>query len=295
MDRLLYATPTGHHPTIGYCKTIRDIELGCKTFARGVEDFCFATGPVQMARSFISKAAIDGRCYIDHDHRIAGGKLCLMEPYDYLVMHDDDLMIDPTARVGNVLDVWHGLMERNPEIGMMGAVYLRERPQIPTVTMPHPGHPEEICHIVCGFGDAPLEVASVGTGFVMIRVKAMRELLDDKPMFRFSYRKTEWGTTSEMGEDYDFCTRMRGKGWKVIADPRFSTVHLKQGAHLRFGLEAWETSWADSSPNVRQQSEALRASCSPLMTLREINGCICIDHIPQLIADANDGTATKAA
>lgn len=268
--RLLYATPTGKHPHIGYVKTVRDMELGCKSFARGVWDFIFAVGPVQMARAFIADTALE-------------------KGYDFLVMHDDDLMVEAShPELGNMLDEWHGMMDRNPEIGLIGAVYMRERPMVPTVTVKHDMYPGEICHVVSGFGPTPVEVATIGTGFVMIRREALLAVRDELPMFRFSHRRTQWGTSTMVGEDYDFCNRLRAKGFTVVADPRFATVHCKDGAHLPFKQSEYEYNWSDECPTVLERASELRSQTGPLMTLRHIGGFVCIDHTPQLIAEANE-------
>src|SRR6185295_9343513 len=106
--RLLYATPTGRHPHPMYVASARRVELTCKSFERRIEDFLFAAGPVQMARTTIA------------EHAIKDG-------YDYLLMHDDDLIVDAGSD-HNPLDVWHELFKSDPTIGVIGAVYLREKP-----------------------------------------------------------------------------------------------------------------------------------------------------------------------
>jgi len=280
-DRLLYATPTGKHPHPGYVSSARQIELTTRSFKREVKDFLFAAGPVQMARSTIAEHAIN-------------------DGYDYLLMHDDDLIVNAGgAQNGNPLDAWHDLFYREPSVGVIGAVYLREKPHIPTVVMSHPEFPEENCHVVSGLPPQPMAVSGIGTGFMMIRVKALRELRDKEDhahaLFRFPFNRTRWGIVNHTGEDYDFCYRMRGIGYKVLADARWETVHLKESGPLHFQQAEWEASWNDDAPGVRDRALALRAACAPKMTLTKINGLICIDHVPQLISDANDLAAKKAA
>jgi len=279
-DRLLYATPTGKHPHPAFVSSARALELTCRTFERRVHDFLFAAGPVQMARSTIA------------DHAIKDG-------YDYLLMHDDDLVVNVSTQLGNPLDVWHELFQREKDVGVVGAVYLRERPMIPTVVMSHPEYPEENCHVVSGLPPAPFSVSGIGTGFMMIRVSALRALRDKEDgahtLFRFPFNMTRWGIVNNTGEDYDFCARMRGVGYKVLADARWETCHIKESGRLVFDQAQWECSWNDDAPGIRERAQELRSQCQPKMTLTLINGVLCIDHTPQLMADAQEIAAKRAA
>lgn len=299
-DRLLYATPTGKHPHPGYISSARQLEMTCKTFPRAVHDFLFAAGPVQMARSTIAEHAMRGVCYQDHEHAGPDGreaKGCKREPYDYLLMHDDDLVINPSG-VGNPLDAWHQLFAAHPDVGVVGAVYLRERPQIPTVVMSHPEFPEENCHVVSGLLPRPTEVSGIGTGFMMIRVSAMRALADAEDgahtMFQFPFKRTRWGVVNNTGEDYDFCARMRGAGYKVLADARWETAHLKDSGALLYRQADWEAQWDDSAPGIKERCLALRAQCQERMQLKMINGVLCIDHVPQLQWEGEQRDAERA-
>lgn len=275
--RLLYATPTGKHPTIEFCMSFRSMELTCKTFARAAADQVFTTGPVQMARSGIARQVV-------------------ADNYDFVVMHDDDLMVDSTGANGNPLDEWHEIFENLPDVGVIGAVYLRERPNVPTVVMAHPEFPEEQCHIVCGMPYRPFPVAGLGTGFMMVRRQVFDDLADgDADMFRFSSRVTRWGGHSAMGEDYDFCQRARAKGWRVLADPRFSTLHVKS-TPLRFDWHDWEAAWKDEAEGLKGRAGKLREHVGNGPLFRETeSGLVIIDHTPALIAGAAARAPQKAA
>ena len=278
-DRLLYATPTGKHPHPAYVSSARQIELTCRSFVREVKDFLFAAGPVQMARSTIAEHAIN-------------------DGYDYLLMHDDDLVVNASGQ-SNPVDVWHDLFYRQPEVGIIGAVYLREKPMIPTVVMSHPEFPEENCHVVSGLPPAPMEVSGIGTGFIMIRVSALRELRDKEDgahaLFRFPFNVTRWGGVNHTGEDYDFCARMRALGYKVLADARWDTCHIKEAGRLFYRQSDWEAQWNDDAPGIRERCLELRAQCQPKMALTKINDVLCIDHVPQLIFEAEQRAIQRAA
>lgn len=252
------------HPHIGYVQTVHAMGVTCKTFERGPKDMVFCKGPVQMARSRIAAQTIE-------------------QHYDFVLMHDDDLAVDPVGAMGNPLDVWHELFDVNPDVGVIGAVYLRERPLSPTVCMPHPEFPEELCHVVAGFPFAPLEVAALATGFMMIRRQVFEALADDQDMFRFTARKNRWGGISQRGEDYDFCVRAREAGWKVLADPRFTTTHMKDQGPLVFNWHDWEAGWKDGAPGVAERADELRGHLGNGPRVIEIRGMAAIDHTPLLM------------
>lgn len=291
-DRLLYCTPTGRHPHPSYVLSMRALEMATKTFGdRGSVDFQFGVGPVQMARTELATHAMDGNCPERHRHTQG----CQRIPYDYIVQHDDDLEVSPESPAGNPIDVWHGMMEADPTIGMIGAVYLRESPVIPNVTVEHPKHPGELCHIVYGLPSEPFECGAVGTGLFMARVSMLRELAEKEtedgspPLFRFSYPQSEWGICARTGEDYDFCMRVRALGYKVIADPRFPTIHHKPSRPLMFEHGEWERSWQENTIAAANQTRDLRAAIGPrAIKLVRYGRYVVLDHTEQR---ARDGEA----
>ena len=271
-DRLMYAVPTGRHPRMGFVLSMRGIELTCKTFDRAPTDFCYTVGLVQMARSIAAGKAIEGG-------------------YDYLVMHDDDLMVSPVGQCGNPLDAWHGLMQSNPDIGMIGAAYLAEHSDLMLATVVHPDYPatadlpEEVCHLAGGLTYAPTSVAGVGTGFVMIRVAALKALREAEkasgggPPFKFPVRKNRFGAVVEVGEDYDFCQRLRANGWKVVVDPRFDTTHIKDTGNLTYNWHTYEQRFKEGpalDAELKRIGEVSQPGCQAI----KIGGLICIDHTP---------------
>lgn len=289
MQRLLYATPTGKHPHTGYVMSMRAMELGCRSFGpRAAEDFRFSSAPVQMARTQLAQVALAGRCFLDHDHPQDGAG-CEVRPYDYLLMHDDDLMLSPQPGLGNPLDVWHELMEGNPDVGVVGAVYMRERPVLPNLTVSHPTYPEEMCHVVAGIPNQPVDVAGIGTGFMMVRVSTLQALQDAEvadgapPLFRFPLTMTRFGMVSETGEDYDFCKRVRALGQRVVADPRWKTVHFKERGPMVYDQADWEARANDfNSPEMRE----LAGACPRSFRLEQVRGFRVVDHVPQRELDA---------
>ncbi len=283
-DRLLYCVPTARHPQMGFILSMRAVELTCKTFDRTPHDFRFPVGPVQMARSIAAGLAIE-------------------ENFDYLVMHDDDLMISSIGQSGNPLDAWHALMQANPQVGMVGAAYLAEHTGLMLATVVHPEYPgtddlpEEVCHLAGGLTYAPTEVAGVGTGFVMIRVAALKALREAEkaggggPPFKFQVRKNRFGSMVEVGEDYDFCQRLRAIDWKVVIDPRFDTTHLKSSGNLSYNWHEYEARFKDG-PALDAELKRIEGVCAPGCDAIKIGNFVCIDHTP---ARRRDGEALRKA
>lgn len=222
---LLYATPTATHPSMGYVVSMRAIETTCKAFERGASDFIATTGPVQMARSAIARSTLD-------------------QGYDYVCMHDDDLQLAPTGPTGNPLDQWLTIMEAHPDVGMIGAIYLRETPPIPTAIVDHPTDSKDHLQVLAGFPYAPFEVSGIGTGFVFVRAAAIRDVGTD---FKFAWQTNSFGADEQIGEDYDYAFRLRAKGWRVLADPRFPTVHHKPSGRLPFTWHDWNQKTTDAT------------------------------------------------
>lgn len=306
MDRLLYATPTGGHPKVQFVMCLRAMDMGIRSFGvRRVEDFVMLASPVQMARTKIVAHMLQGRCFIEHDHREAGGNVCKVEPYDYLLMHDDDLMVEPFAKnLGSPVDAWHKMMQDDPTIGVVGAVYLREAQLTPTVVFKHPAEDERV-QAVAGFPAAPFEVGGIGTGFMLISracLEAMAEQLDREeggaPMFRFALRTRKDGTVVEDGEDYDFCRRANAAGFKVMADPRFDTVHVKSTGQLLYNRDDWEARWERPEPGTENFDmrmalfedtvASLRAQTAPKMKLVVQGGFLVLDQTDQIAEDTKD-------
>lgn len=301
MPRLLYATPTGQTPKIGFVLSQRALEMDCRGFGqRHARDFQFAMGPVQMARSKIAQQTLDGRCHVDHKCP-PGGAGCVVDRYDYVVMHDDDLQLYPQGG-HNPLDEWLALFEADPSIGVIGALYMREKPLLVNLTVPHPRHTGELCHVIHGIPSQPFEAGGVATGFMMVRrevFEALSEILDADGggnMFNFAVRTSEWGTKYGVGEDYDFCMRVRDVGFKVMADPRWITTHMKERGALVYDHDAWEKKWQHATPMSACMKE-LQEACPPTFRVEKLpSGMIILDHTDQRKLEAKQWRArqTKA-
>lgn len=277
--RLLYATPTGRHPHLGYVASAMASRMTQKRFRHDFGDFMFAAGPVQMARCHIAREVI-------------------AKGYDYVLMHDDDLQIAMDADGGSPLDSFLGLMESDPKIGVIGAVYLREDPRCPTVNMWHPlakstqDAPGESVNAICNLPRGPFTCAGVGTGYMMIRAQVFRDIdtaTGGIEPFMFWPYVSQWGAPSSMGEDYYFCWRAQQAGWKVIADPRFTTIHDKD-ASGKLVYQQYEWDPPTGKPDLEHKINA--PTGSKVIT---VDGISCLDVSDIRRKDGEAATARKAA
>lgn len=202
-DRLLVATPTGGNPKMGYVKSLVHNMLRIESFAGLTFEPC--RGLVQQARNRIMEQAIQGN-------------------YDYVLMIDDDLYVDWNGPAGCPADHFHEILDEFEKAAAVGAVYLQESPGvIPTVRLFHPDHNQWLpataecryetvprsCFVLKGFGDSPDAFAFdvVATGFMMVRVAAVRELMakDPGPVFACTNVRDSSGRITETTDDVNFC------------------------------------------------------------------------------------------
>lgn len=219
--RIMYAVPSGGRPKVGFVQSYSTI---IATTSQHVEwsGFC-EEQPVQMARSQLAR-------------------LCLNGGFDYLLFHDDDLCVSAQGAVGNPLDALVDVMGRDPRLGVVGAVYLRRGPYTPVAAAYVPDQADTRATLMSGLPPAPFLVEHIGTGFLLIRRQVLVDLYNrfDGPLFRFAVRPDRWGRIEEIGEDVDFCHRAWDAGWKVAADPRIDTEHIKSDCRLPYNHAAWE-------------------------------------------------------
>lgn len=280
MARVLYQTPTGKHPLLGYTMSVVDLCMTSeimrgdspRSWKKG--DFGYTSGPVQMSRSAIAMEFLKTDC-------------------DYLLMHDDDLAVSPFGAAGNPIDVFVQHMDAHPDVGLIGAVYLRENPRVPLVNMWHPRWPQaegdlgEMVQAVCNFPAQPFDCAAIGTGFVMIRRAAMKAICardggNAGPPFSFQIAKNRWGQTVETGEDFLFCQNLQRLGWKVQADPRFTTIHIKDSGRLTYDQADWG------------KVENFEISTDPGTRIVHVGGITCLDVSEIRRRDAADRGALSA-
>lgn len=260
--RLVYAWPTAGYPKPAFVNSLSNIRCRQSLADHQPHDVMCASAPVQMARTQLCVEALGGG-------------------YDFMVMHDDDLDLG-NCDAGNPIDNSIDIMLTNPDVGIVGAVYMREKPLIPTFTMYHPEYgAEEHCAGIGGIPPVPFDVGGVGFGWVMIRMEVVRKLaeLNDGPIIRFAKKADVAGIVREIGEDYDFCDRTHELGYRVIADPRYKTEHHKRTGILTYQHDKWEAKFA--SPDDPIQIEAHAGS-----KLIEINGITCLDVSGSRFAEA---------
>ncbi len=300
--RLFYATPTGKNPKLAYVLSSQAIRMTVKSFRHEFDDASFDSGPVQMARSSIAERMLQPQYICEsakcghrrlHEDELKSGKCpgCT-EPikpflYDYVLMHDDDLGVCPLIGGMNAADLLYQAFQHNPNVGVAGAVYLRESPPITTVTIEHPQFKGESVNVVRGFPEGVFECFGVGTGFILISrpcLEAIQELDErehpgGRPMFGFWPSLNAWGMTSVMGEDYDFCLRAHRAGFRVMADARIPTSHIKDNGPLNYDWASWNDPKREHKISARGIEGAVVAV---------INGLECVDCTPRRAKDAEN-------
>lgn len=251
--RLVYAWPSGGYPKPAFVNSMMNVRMLQSLAEHKPHDVMCGSAPVQMARTQLCVEAINGG-------------------YDYMVMHDDDIEIG-NCDAGNPIDNSIDIMEHCPDVGVVGAVYMREKPFMPTFTMYHPEFgAKEHCAGVGGLPALPFDVGGIGFGWVMIRMSIIRELAkrNDGPIIRFSHQADVAGIVREIGEDYDFCDRVHQLGYRVIADPRYRTHHHKRSGILEYDHDKWEA-------RICSTTEPITIEAAPGTKLIEINGISCLD------------------
>ncbi len=227
--RVLYTVPTGGHPHPSFMSSLSAIRMSAMSSIlvdHRVDDWTCIKAPVQMARSALLTWAINSP-----------------QGYDYVIMHDDDVEVAVPPGMSQI-DQAVAYMEANPKCGIYGLIYLREKPNLPTVTMYHPdfGVAGEHCQVIGNLPAEPFPVGGIGFGWVMLRVKALEMISANTlgPLVRFPSVKDINGNPVELGEDYDLCDRFNRLGWEVIADPRTATKHHKESGALSYSHDEWE-------------------------------------------------------
>jgi hypothetical protein len=199
---------------------------------------------------------------------------------DFLVMQDDDLVVEGET----ALDGMVSLLQDDPTIGIVGAVYLKAQPRITTVSIAHPeyrdwrieivdGRPvdvaPELCTVVRRIPSIPFQCDGVGTGFCVIRKECVEQMIEKWgiPLWRMPVLRSRFGLNQPCTDDTDFCLRTARLGWKVIADPRPVTFHLKSIGHLCYIHDEWEKVQNIDMRPLRE------GSCEPIV----IGGIECLD------------------
>ena len=198
-------------------------------------------------------------------------EICLIDAIqwgaDRILWVDDDMTIEPNPQFGNLapLACLMDVMDEHEECAIVGAIYIKQTPRIPTVTTWHPTymtkHHRAGAVIMRDIPPRPFECATVGAGFSLLRMEAAREMLEKQgtPMWHTPLLEFSDGRPAQyMNEDVDLCLRMHDLGWEVWADPRPITTHLKDAGPLVYDYEKWEGAPTDIRPFTKANSALFR-------------------------------------
>jgi len=125
------------------------------------------------------------------------------EPEDFMKLYDSDL------------DIVSGLYVLD-EAGTVAASYADNR-----------GAPTRMNKVEFILHEEPLEVTGVGFGFICVKSGVFENI----PRPWFGIAKMQWEEGSEVkvniGEDYSWCARAQGSGYKIYVDPTVKVLHHK--------------------------------------------------------------------
>ena len=150
--------------------------------------------------------------------RNALSEVAISEGFDFVLWIDSDMVFEP--------DLMQRLMARMDEGHDIVApiCFRRKVPFTPVIykTIKLGLTPDE--NIVNGYKDYPrdsfFEVDACGFGCVMIRVSALKKVLDEQ--------KALFSPLPQFGEDISFCLRAKRSGFKIYCDSSIKVGHISQ-------------------------------------------------------------------
>jgi GT2 family glycosyltransferase len=146
---------------------------------------------------------LEQSCYI-HKNRERLAERAIEGGYDYLFFVDADMCFAP-----EVLD---RLLSRNKDI--IGANYYKRNPNKETITK----FIENGQFVAKPIPEDLFECASLGTGCMLISVKALKNI--PKPYFDFNHKG------KEVGEDVYFCLKAKDAGYEIWCDGTMEIGHV---------------------------------------------------------------------
>jgi GT2 family glycosyltransferase len=156
----------------------------------------------------------------------------------YILYWDDDTIPPPMG-----LFQLYNFMETHPEAGLVTAVYsTRSSPTEPLI------YKDWMCGAYWGLSVGPAaepeEIFGCGAGFMLARVKAVRDLVAKNPGVPiWSDSKVvpekEGEAGHNWGHDMRFCRLMHEAGWKVFVDGRVECGHYDAATQIEYRLPEW--------------------------------------------------------
>ncbi len=151
---------------------------------------------------------------------------------EMLAMIDDDIIAPPDALVRLV-----GALAADPRAALAGALYYSRDGARPMAVARWDSRDTTTAAIPAFRADRVVEVDGIGFGCVVVRVAALRALR--RPYFAAHlYVDVASRTVRQCDEDYLFCERMRGEGWRVLLDAGVRAGHYDRGSELTISASA---------------------------------------------------------
>lgn len=203
MQRILISTPVYNYQT--HARMVGSL-IGC---IRNTPNY-------EIAWNYVVSSALAWA-------RNTSANMAIKDNFDWLFFWDADVSIDQLDFMTHLIDV----AEKNNAVAVGIPYAMKGFPIEYAVRGEHrygaKGTPNTI-----ELPKEPFEVKQVGTGTMLIRVEALKQL--EPPWFTF-IDKYEDGEPTFWPEDYNFCDRL-GRLGKIHADPRFRTMHWGQFAYF---------------------------------------------------------------
>ena len=210
--KLFLGIPTGGSPTAPFLDSLQRVDLPANVTS--IDRLVVSGNFVPGQRELIAERAIESEA-------------------DILVMCDDDMVLPQDALVRLC-----GLLAEQQDAALAGALYY-SRDGFRPMVVDNWSAEDTTSAVVPAFDDrTPVAVSGVGFGCVAIRVSALRALT--APFFPTQiFVERGAARVRVCNEDYLFCNRLNGGGWKVFLDPAVRCGHYDRASGQVFP-HTWE-------------------------------------------------------
>ncbi len=211
--KLLIGIPTGGQPTRPFLDSLAKLELPPSVTA--AERLVWTGNAVAVQREMIARDAV------------ARGA-------DLLAMIDDDIIVEPDALVRLI-----AALDADPGAALAGALYYSRDSARPMAVARWSSADTTTAAIPAYGGDRVALVDGIGFGCVVLRVAVLRALAT--PYFASHlYVDVQSRVVRQCDEDYLYCERVRGAGWRVLLHAGVRAGHYDR-ARETTAPERWET------------------------------------------------------
>ncbi len=192
--------------------------------------------------------------------------LQIVQDDGYILYWDDDVIVEPLS-----LYTLYNFMEQNPDAGLVTGVYsTRQDPTEPVLYKEH----MKGAHwgVTVGPEAKPEEIFGCGAGFMLVRVTAIRNMIENNPGVPIwadsksvplpdAQADGHIRFTTTWGHDLRFCRLMAEAGWKLYVDGRVELGHFDITEQREYRLPD------DSPPKRRGRKSASKMAGTIMLVL----------------------------